>query len=209
MSFASLTDPSLPYARHTDLPPLREPALLLIDFQRAFVEPGHRASVPDAANAWRNAAALATAFRERRCPVIATRHAHRTLPKADSMARWWTSFLIEGQPETELWDPVQRHADLVVTKDQYSAFHGTKLDWWLRARHIDSLVIAGVMTHICVDSTARDAFHRGFDVIIAGDACASKARPLHDASLLTLSHALARVLPSARLIDAMNPRNGR
>jgi len=209
MSSASPTDPVLPFARHSDLPALRSPALLLVDFQRAFVEPGHRASVPDAAGAWENAAALLTAFRSRFLPVIATRHAHRTVPKCDSMARWWSSFLLEGQDESELCDAVLRRADLVLTKDSYSAFHGTKLEWWLRARRVETLVIAGVMTHICVDSTARDAFHRGFDVVIAEDACASKARPLHDASLLTLSHALARVTSSARLVEAVLRRGER
>lgn len=206
MSCASLTEPVLPFARHTDLPALRSPALLLVDFQRAFVEPGHRASVPDAASAWENAAALVSAFRARSHPIVATRHAHRTTPKADPMARWWSSFVLEGSDESEFCDAVLHRADLVLTKDQYSAFHGTKLEWWLRVRRVETVIIAGVMTHICVDSTARDAFHRGFDVIIAEDACASKARPLHDASLMTLSNALARVLPTARLIDAVNPR---
>jgi len=68
---------------------------------------------------------------------------------------------------------------------------------------VETVVIAGVMTHICVDSTARDAFQLGFDVVVVSDACASKHRELHNASLLTLSHAVARVASSPDVIAAL------
>lgn len=95
----------------------------------------------------------------------------------------------------------------VLDKTHYSAFRGTGLQGVLRAGGVGMVVIAGVMTHICVESTARDAFMRGFDVVVAHDACASKSQRLHEASLLTMSHAVARVHATARIVAALRGRS--
>jgi nicotinamidase-related amidase len=123
------------------------------------------------------------------------------------MASWWGSFLLEGSPEAELDPAVRpRRGELVVRKEHYSAFRRTRLNQWLRARSVRSVVLCGTMTHVCVDTTARDAFMHGFDVTVVEDACASKHKALHEASLLCLAHAAARIVTASALIDLLAKR---
>lgn len=76
--------------------------------------------------------------------------------------------------------------DIEIAKLLFDSFHGTDLEAQLRARGIDTLLMTGVATDCCVDTTARAAFHRGFHVFIVSDACASYEQDLHDATLKVL-----------------------
>ena len=117
------------------------------------------------------------------------------------MASWWGSFVREGTPESQL-DPALhplRH-ELVLRKDTYSAFRNTSLDRFLKKRAARTVVLCGTMTHICVDTTARDAFLHGYDVVVVEDACAAKHASLHDASLQCLAHAVARVVATNAVV---------
>ena len=64
----------------------------------------------------------------------------------------------------------ERHFDLRLDKELPSSFTGTGLDAWLRAHDVDTIVVVGFMTQLCVESTIRDAVHRGFDVELLEDA---------------------------------------
>jgi nicotinamidase-related amidase len=76
--------------------------------------------------------------------------------------------------------------DIEISKLAYSSFHGTDLDEQLRARGIDTLVMTGLTTDCCVDSTTRDAFHRDFHTFVVSDACASFDPALHIGALTAL-----------------------
>jgi nicotinamidase-related amidase len=76
--------------------------------------------------------------------------------------------------------------DIEIGKLAYSSFHGTDLDEQLRARGIDTLVMTGLTTDCCVDSTTRDAFHRDFHTFVVSDACASFDESLHTGTLNAL-----------------------
>lgn len=73
--------------------------------------------------------------------------------------------------------------ELIIDKHRYSSFIGTRLDLLLRANHIRTLVICGVATSGCVESTIRDAFMLDYYVVVAGDACGDYEQPRHEASL--------------------------
>jgi nicotinamidase-related amidase len=77
--------------------------------------------------------------------------------------------------------------DIEIQKPLYSSFVGTDFEAQLRARGIDTLVIVGFTTDCCVDCTARDAFHRNFDVFVVTDACAAYEEALHIGGLNGLS----------------------
>ena len=83
--------------------------------------------------------------------------------------------------------------DILIWKERYSAFIGTDLENILRQRGIDTLVVCGITTECCVDSTVRDAFQKDFSVFIVRDACAAYEQDMHDATMkiLTLSFAIA------------------
>lgn len=77
--------------------------------------------------------------------------------------------------------------DIEVSKLAYSSFHGTDFEQQLRARGIDTLVMTGLTTDCCVDSTTRDAFHRDFHTFVVSDACASFDEALHTGTLNALN----------------------
>ena len=90
--------------------------------------------------------------------------------------------------------------EIEIEKLVYSGFHGTDLDAQLRARGVDTLVITGISTDCCVDSTARDAFHRDYHVFVVSDACAAYDEGLHAASLNVLQMHCALLVTSAAVI---------
>lgn len=76
-----------------------------------------------------------------------------------------------------------RAGELIIEKCRYSAFYNTNLEVLLRNRGIKALILVGVVTNVCVETTARDAFQRDFDVIVVRDATASYSQELHEAAL--------------------------
>ena len=80
-------------------------------------------------------------------------------------------FFRRGTPQWELHPEVQaRPHDLLIEKNLPGSFTGTGLEPWLRQQGVDTVVIAGYMTHMCCDTTARQAVHRGFTVEFLSDA---------------------------------------
>jgi bifunctional isochorismate lyase/aryl carrier protein len=126
------------------------------------------------------------------------------------MGSWWGSFLLESDPLSEIVQPVLDLEDVrIVSKHHYSAFRGTGLEAILRAEGMTTVVICGCMTHICVDTSAREAFQAGFDVAVVRDACSSTHASLHRSSLACLSHAVARVPSTVELLSADALRDAR
>lgn len=99
-----------------------------------------------------------------------------------------------GKPP-EGWDQIvpemgPKPGDHLVRKRQWGAFYGTDLDLQLRRRGIDTIVLCGIATNIGVESTARDAYERGYQQIFVEDACSDLSLEAHTFSL---QHALARI----------------
>jgi len=87
-----------------------------------------------------------------------------------------------------------RLGDHQVDKYGYNAFHRSRLTDLLLAEAVDTVVITGTVTQICVEDTARGAFHEGFKTAVVSDAVSSYAPDLHQASLRTLSMKYGRAL---------------
>lgn len=92
--------------------------------------------------------------------------------------------------------------DIEIEKPLYSSFAGTDLDARLRARGIETLVVAGFTTDCCVDCTVRDAFHRDYDVFVVTDACAAYEAMLHDNVLTALSRHCALLTDTSAVLNA-------
>jgi len=92
--------------------------------------------------------------------------------------------------------------DIEIEKTLYSSFVDTDLDAQLRARGIDTLLIAGFTTDCCVDSTVRDAFHRNYNVVVVADACGAYEPELHEYTLLALARNFALLTKTAAVIAA-------
>jgi nicotinamidase-related amidase len=86
-----------------------------------------------------------------------------------------------------------RPGELVVNKTTYGTFSSTGLDHTLRALGISTLVVGGVVTNVCVETTARDAADRGYEVVLLDDGCAAFSPEIHEATLLSFQGPFGRV----------------
>ena len=95
-----------------------------------------------------------------------------------------------------------KDGDVIVTKRQWGAFYGTDLDLHLRRRGIRTIILTGIATNIGVESTARDAYERGYDQIVVEDACAAPDPAAHQASIALFGR-IARVRSTDQLLEAL------
>lgn len=182
----------------------RRCALLLIDMQRDFCTPGGYAASAGLDVARLRAVVpaqqrLLAAARRAGLLVVHTREGHRAdlsdlLPAKRHRAERAGApigargplgrLLLRGEYGHDFIDELQPQAgEPVIDKPGYSAFHATDLELILRARGIDTLLLTGVTTEVCVSSTLRSAVERGFECITLADACASADPALHAAAL--------------------------
>jgi nicotinamidase-related amidase len=98
--------------------------------------------------------------------------------------------------------------DIVITKRQWGAFYGTELDQLLRRRHIKTLVMAGIATNYGVESTARAAFDRGYELVFAEDAMSSMSAEAHQFSCRNVFRAMGRVRSTVHILDALRAGTG-
>jgi nicotinamidase-related amidase len=194
-------------------------ALVIVDMQNDFVRVGAPMEVPDARATIPRIRQLLDCWRRGRAPVVFTRFLagpRRTL-------MWGWSPQLEP-PTCACWPGVRRlYADLgqrlvctdvieelrpepgdhVVDKYGYDAFSNTNLPDLLRALEVDTIVLAGTVTQICVDETARGAFAAGFKALTVSDAVSSFAPDLHAATLKNLALKFGRVAPTAAVLDEL------
>jgi isochorismate hydrolase len=168
-------------------------ALLILDIQRFFTDPESHAYIPSSGTIIDNIRAL---IREYKGPVIITKHVNE---KNDNnlMALWWRDVVSGDMADIDPSLPYDD--DQVVEKNHYSAFHETELEDRLRGMGIDTVLITGLMTDLCCESTARDAFMRGFKVIFLADCTATETEERHLCSLKVISRAFGEVLTSKEL----------
>jgi len=162
-------------------------ALLVLDMQAYFLEPESHAFVPSAPAIVRGINRMVEAFTERDWPVVYTRHLN-TDEDAGMMSVWWRDTINAQSAYSHIVKQFETAKAIVLNKPQYDAFFNTMLEETLRERGVEQVIITGVMTHLCCETTARSAFMRDFEVFFAVDGTATYYEALHRASLMTLSH---------------------
>jgi len=178
---------------------ISDAALLVLDMQRYFLDPESHAHVPSAAAIVEPIEQLIACFRTNDRPVIATRHIDSD--QTDStMDRWWKDTIRESEERSQL--AISSEKATILHKSTYDAFYGTELDRMLNEPGVKQLVICGVLTHLCVETTARSAFCHGYHVFLQADATATITEEHHKASLLNLSHGFARVTMVDELLSS-------
>ena len=93
--------------------------------------------------------------------------------------------------------------DFIVDKTRYSAFYCTHMDVILRGLGVDTVIICGVTTEICVESTIRDAFFRDFKIIMVTDAVAAVDPKRHEGTLQTIEYGFGTLVTTDQLADAL------
>lgn len=168
-------------------------ALLVVDMQNYFL--------PVASPIVDRVLSIVNACRLRNVRILFTRHGHRDIEKDGGLLlQWWGDCILHGTRDWEIMDVLTpSQTDSVVDKNRYSAFFGTGLDEMLRAEGIEELIITGVMTNCCCETTARDAFMRDYRVFFVSDATAAADEELHLATLKNMAFAFAHVLDTEGL----------
>ena len=167
-------------------------ALLVIDMQNFFLSENSHAFIPSSKAIVPNIKELIAAYRERGLPVFFTSHSLKENEDPGIMGIWWSDVIREGDPLSEIALSMGLLAsDIVVRKTRYNAFYSTDLEKHLVQMNIKSVVITGVMTHLCCETTAREAFSRDYEVFFVADATATQNEELHVSSLRAASHGFA------------------
>jgi ureidoacrylate peracid hydrolase len=184
-----------------------EAALVLVDLQRGFLHldgfvAAQGRDVSACAAAAQHCYALAHAARAVGMPVIWTRHVLRAdhadggLLTTELRPRLGQiGALAAGSADVEI--PAEagvQPSDFVLDKPRYSAFFGTSLDMVLAARGIRALMVGGVTTSMCVESTVRDAAQRDIRTFVVREAVADFDEGRHAASLASMAFGFARII---------------
>lgn len=185
-------------------------ALLVVDMQKFFLDPRSPTYTCGGPAVLPGIQRLLAGFRRAGRPVIYTKHVHAADGSdAGIMGWWWKGMCVEGSPESEVADEIAPlPGEKVVHKHRYSAFYNTDLETVLRCLHIEDLVITGIMTNMCCESTARDAYYRDYRVFFPADATGSINEELHLASLLNLALGFASITTTAKLLAQLGPAAG-
>ncbi len=137
-------------------------------------------------------------------PVIFTRHALVENEDPGIMGRWWGDVIRESNPLSQITPELEPlPGETVIRKSRYSAFKGTDLDSILLDMGVTTVIITGVLTHLCCESTARDAFMHDFDVYAVIDATASYTEELHMSSLRTLADGFSIPVTTQEMISLL------
>jgi nicotinamidase-related amidase len=198
---------------------LRDLALLIVDMQNDFVRVGAPLEVPDARASLPVHRRLIDAARRRGLPIVYTKF----LSHPEYYLLWeWSP---QCRPPTKCcWKDHHRYYedvgkeldctgiveeirpepdDAIVEKYGYGAFHETPLAPMFRDIGVRSLLVTGTVTQICVEETAREAFHHGFRTTLAADAVSSYAPDLHAATLKNFAMKFGWVEDSGMLLQRL------
>lgn len=176
-------------------------ALLILDMQRYFLDENSHAYIPSMEAIIPGIARLAAAFSAAGRPLIMTRHLN-TEENAGMMGRWWKDLIRKEDEMSGIVDSLSFAGATGMEKTQYDAFYSTDLEEMLCDEGVSQLVVTGVMAHLCVESTARSAFVRGFEVFLPADSIATYNIQLHMGSLRGLSHGFAVPVTSDMITGA-------
>ena len=194
-----------PYNLHEMRLDTAKSALLVVDMQRFFLEDDSPTFTCGAAAILPTVKRLIAAFRKAGRPVIFTRHVHHP-DDLDSgiMGWWWEGKCLEGSRESEIHPELApMPGEKVVFKHRYSAFYNTDLETVLRCLKVEDLVVSGVMTNLCCESTVRDAYYRDFRVFVPADGTGTMNEEMHLASLLNLSYGFAFVTTCDKIMTQL------
>lgn len=183
-------------------------ALLILDMQKYFLDKSSHAYIPSAPAIIPKIKNLMDAFLKKGLPVFFTRHIDQENIES-CMNKWWRDSIQETDTLSEII-PELNHPDvIIIKKSQYDAFYQTPLEKLLKEKEIKQVLITGVMTHLCCETTARSAFMRDFIVFFPIDGSATYNKNFHRATLLNLSHGFAIPVLCKEIIDALENLNGK
>lgn len=193
-----------------------KPALIVIDMQNGFCsEDGFMAKIGldwrSSAEAIGPVARLLAAARNAHLPIYFTRYSlNADYSDAGLLLEVWpgiegTGGMVRGTWDADIVDELApREGETVIDKTRYSAFYDTDLLERLRADGVGTLIVCGVTTNICVESTVRDAFFRDIRVVVPSDGTAAVTPELHEAALDDFRYGFGQVGTVDEIVAAIS-----
>jgi len=162
---------------------MKKEALLIIDMLNDFVNPGAPLEVPETRRVITSIRREIDRAHTVGTPIIYLCDNHA--PDDKEFRKFgWPAHAVQGTKGSKVIEELKPAPnDLVILKDTYSGFYGTRLDEELKKLDVDTLRLTGCVTHICVLFTASDAVLRDYAVTIVEDGVAGLAKEDHDAAL--------------------------
>ncbi len=199
-------------------------ALLVIDMQ-VFFESMTTTALP-------NIITLCRHFSKTSAPIVFTQHGHTkaeltTNPSPNQLVRKWgvSGSIAAGSSDWELIDDLRQFIPKfpprpvnvgesfppaeeqkfpkLMAKNTYDGFINTNLTRILEASKIERVIVCGVMTDCCCDTTARSAFNRGYETWLVSDACGSANKKQHDAGLRGFGFAFGELLTTSEAMERL------
>jgi ureidoacrylate peracid hydrolase len=203
--------------------PRNKTAILVVDLQNGFMEPGAPVEAAAARSIVPNVNAITSQARRYGAQNIFIQF---TTPPAvlKTWSNWFARFpsdevrarqqkmLMRGSHYWQLWPGLERgESDLIVEKQRFSAFapETCPLHEILQSRGIDTLIITGALTNICCESTARDAVQLNYRTVLVSDATAALSQPEHDMALANMSRVFADVMTTDECLNRLDRESGK
>jgi ureidoacrylate peracid hydrolase len=210
MSTAASAVPKEVFGRDYFVPRRGRTALLVIDMQNSFVAEGAVFEAPNGRQIVPVINRLVEAARALDLPVVWTQSDHSPPGGGLILQRYpiirETTELWAGDPTFDLYremiEPVE--GEHRVVKHKYDAFHDTDLDTALRNLRVDTVIICGVATEVCCESTARAAFFREYQVVFLVDATAAFDPEVQETTCARMDHLFARAMTTDELLDELS-----
>ena len=172
-------------------------AILGIDLQNHFLNPQGKAYLSSSQELLDRIKRLYEFAKNEGIEIILTKHCH----EENILARWWNDKMKCDDISTAILEEMKKYGNMIIKKNTYNAFLGTELEEYLKNKNIETLIITGVMTHLCCETTAREAFNRGFNVIFPIDGTITQNEELHECTLRSISHGFGVVISIERLLE--------
>ncbi|MFQ5920928.1 MAG: cysteine hydrolase family protein [Nitrososphaerales archaeon] len=129
---------------------------------------------------------------------------HKILPKNREERIKKVPICVRGTWDAEIVEDLKpSKEDHVVEKRRDSAFHDTELDLWLRSLHVDTVILCGADTTVCVNISVRDAFNLDYDVMVIGDATASLHPEFHAGTLEVIREWFGLVMSTSEFVQKL------
>jgi ureidoacrylate peracid hydrolase len=179
-------------------------ALVVVDLQRAFTSEDSPLydrgfEVPNVDRIVERSSNLADAARDASLPVVFTRLLRRSDGKdaprnvydlsPSAYTDYGDTICLEGNPESEFSEGISpKPEDYEIEKPNQDAFYGTKLDFYLRTEDVDTLIVCGLVSNVCVEGTIRGGHERGYNVVMVDDTCGSYDEEMHEATVRNVEY---------------------
>ncbi len=127
---------------------------------------------------------------------------HRILPESRQEKLGSMHLCIRDTWDADVIDEIYpTDDDYIVEKRRDSVFQDTEFELWLRSFGANTIIFTGIDTYICVESSVRDAFNKGYDVILLSDCVASREKKYHDATLGQIAESYGWVLTAEQFVN--------